>query len=92
MNKVVEYMAMGRPIFSFDLREARVSAAGAAVYVADDDAVGFASEIDHLLDDPALRESMGAQGRDRVKQALSWNESRHRLVAFYDGLLGVPAG
>lgn len=92
MNKVVEYMAMGRPVVSFDLREARVSAAGAAVYVPDDDVAGFASEIDRLLDDPALRESMGAQGRDRVERVLSWNESRRRLVAFYDGLLGVPAG
>ena len=33
MNKVVEYMAMGRPIVSFDLVEARVSAGDAAVYV-----------------------------------------------------------
>ena len=33
MNKVVEYMAMGRPVVSFELVEARVSAGDAAVYV-----------------------------------------------------------
>ena len=32
MNKIMEYMAMARPIVSFDLREARVSAGDAAVY------------------------------------------------------------
>lgn len=92
MNKVVEYMAMARPIVSFDLKEAHVSAGEAAVYVPDDDVVGFAKEIDRLLDDPERCAEMGARGRERVEKALSWDESRRRLVAFYDRLLGVPEG
>lgn len=87
MNKVVEYMAMGRPIVSFDLVEARVSAGASAVYVADDDEVEFARAVDRLLDTPEVRQHMGLVGRERVEQTLSWQESQGRLIRFYDRLL-----
>jgi glycosyltransferase involved in cell wall biosynthesis len=85
MNKVVEYMAMGRPIVSFDLKEARVSAGEAALYVADEGE--FARAVSELLDRPDLRERMGRVGRERVEKELSWQESRRRLIDFYDRLL-----
>jgi glycosyltransferase involved in cell wall biosynthesis len=87
MNKVVEYMAMGRPLVSFDLKEARVSAGGAAAYATADDEAAFAAQIDRLLRDAALREQMGARGRERVETHLSWENSRRALVSFYDRLL-----
>jgi glycosyltransferase involved in cell wall biosynthesis len=83
MNKVVEYMAMGRPIVSFDLLEARVSAGEAAVYVKDNNEAEFARAIDELLDDPAERARMGAIGHERVERELSWDTSRKNLLAFY---------
>ena len=55
MNKVMEYMAMGRPIVSFDLKEARVSAGDAAVYAPANDEAEFAKLIARLLDDPDER-------------------------------------
>jgi glycosyltransferase involved in cell wall biosynthesis len=84
MNKVVEYMAMARPLVSFDLVEARVSAAGAAVYVPANDEAAFAAAIDDLLDDPDRRKSMGVHGRQRVERELSWDTSRKNLLAFYE--------
>ncbi|MHA0289252.1 glycosyltransferase family 4 protein [Mycobacterium sp. C3-094] len=97
MNKVVEYMAMGRPIVSFDLAEARVSAGEAAVYVQDNDERAFAEAINSLLDDPVRRERMGDLGRRRVQDELSWQVSSRVLVWFYERLLGaqqrpVPVG
>jgi glycosyltransferase involved in cell wall biosynthesis len=83
MNKVVEYMAMGRPIVSFDLVEARVSADEAAVYVPANDELEFARAIDELLRDPVRRRMMGEIGRARVKDRLSWDCSRRELVRFY---------
>ncbi|MRH88263.1 glycosyltransferase [Nocardia sp. SYP-A9097] len=83
MNKVVEYMAMSRPLVSFELTEARVSAGAAAVYVADNDELGFAEAIVELLDDPARRDRMGSLGRARVERELSWDTSRNNLVEFY---------
>jgi glycosyltransferase involved in cell wall biosynthesis len=88
MNKVVEYMAMGRPIVSFDLREARVSAGEAAIYVPANDELAFAKAIDALLDDPERRDRMGESGRERVHNQLSWDISSRKLVEFYQHLLG----
>jgi glycosyltransferase involved in cell wall biosynthesis len=87
MNKVVEYMAMGRPIVSFELREAEVSAGDAAVYVPANDEAAFAKATDELLGDPERRARMGAFGRRRVEQDLSWAVSRRTLVRFYTRLL-----
>lgn len=89
MNKVVEYMAMGCPIVSFDLVEARVSAGDAAVFVPANDEGAFARAIDELLDDAGRRRSMGQSGRRRVEQHLSWDMSRRALVDFYSRLLGT---
>jgi glycosyltransferase involved in cell wall biosynthesis len=92
MNKVVEYMAIGRPLVSFDLREARVSAGEAAVYARADDERSFAALVGELLDDPERREWMGAVGRARVAEELSWAVSERNLLGFYERLLGrAPA-
>lgn len=87
MNKVVEYMAMGRPIVSFDLTEARVSAGDAAVYAPADDEHAFAKLLDDLLDDPQRRARMGAVGRERVAADLSWDVSERNLIGFYERLM-----
>ncbi|MEW2635056.1 glycosyltransferase family 4 protein [Streptomyces sp. NPDC048389] len=83
MNKVLEYMAMGRPIVSFDLREARVSAGDAAVYAPADDEAKFAGLIALLLDDPEKRARMGKIGQERISGRLSWRNSQASLLAAY---------
>lgn len=90
MNKVVEYMAMGRPLVSFELEEARVSAGEAAVYAPANDEVAFAELLDELLDDPDRRAKMGALGRARVESELSWATSRRNLLTCYARLLEYP--
>jgi len=84
MNKIMEYMAMSRPIVSFDLREARVSAGDAAVYATPNDESEFAKLIAYLMDDPELRRQMGEIGRARVAGELSWDHSRIALLAAYE--------
>jgi glycosyltransferase involved in cell wall biosynthesis len=91
MNKVLEYMAMGRPVVSFDLTEARVSAGDAAVYARADDEAEFAVKIDLLLRDEELRDAMGRRGRQRVETSLSWEHSRRALVEFYDRFFELRA-
>jgi glycosyltransferase involved in cell wall biosynthesis len=87
MNKVVEYMAMARPIVSFELLEARVSARESALYVRGTDVAAFASAIHELLHDPERRTRMGFVGRQRVERELSWDTSRRHLIDFYAGVL-----
>src|SRR6266481_6533195 len=70
--KIMEYMAYGKPIVSFDLKETRYSAQEAAIYVKPNDERQFALAIAKLMDDPALRARMGAFGRTRVERELQW--------------------
>ena len=44
MNKVMEYMALGKPIVQFDLREGRVSAGEASLYATRNDAAALAAD------------------------------------------------
>jgi glycosyltransferase involved in cell wall biosynthesis len=87
MNKIVEYMAMGRPVVAYDLVEARVSAGDAALYAKANDAVSFAACIEELLERPEQAAAMGARGRARVADALSWERSEQALLAAYDRAL-----
>jgi glycosyltransferase involved in cell wall biosynthesis len=87
MNKIVEYMAMSRPLVSFDLIEARVSAGEAALYATPNDEREFARLVAELLDDPERRAQMGALGRRRVEQELSWDHSRTQFLKAYETLL-----
>jgi len=87
--KVMEYMAYGKPIVSFDLRETRASAQGAALFVPCNDELAFAQAVATLMDEPELREAMGRLGRDRVEKELQWSVVSKNLVAAYDGLFST---
>lgn len=86
MNKIMEYMALGKPIVQFDLFEGRFSAQEASLYAKPNDAGDMAEKILQLLDDPALRERMGAFGRARVERDLAWPHEEPKLLAAYDAL------
>jgi glycosyltransferase involved in cell wall biosynthesis len=86
MNKIMEYMAMSRPVVSFDLREARVSAGDAALYATANDESEFAKLVARLLDDPDERHRMGEIGHARVGGPLSWERSRAALLAAYEAV------
>ena len=91
MNKVMEYMALGKPLVAFDLVETRVSAGKAGVFAKPNDELEFARKVCQLLDDPRQALCMGAAGRERVVKHLSWEHSvPHLLRAYADGL-GMPA-
>jgi glycosyltransferase involved in cell wall biosynthesis len=90
MTKIVEYMAMGRPIVSYDLAESKVSAGDAAIYAEADDVDSFAACIDTLLDDPDRRAAMSAEARTRI-EALSWQHSERALLAAYERALSKSA-
>lgn len=91
MNKVLEYMVMGRPIVSFDLREARVSAGDAALYAPANDETEFARLVALLLDDPEKRALMGKAGQERIGGPLAWRNSQRALLAAYDAAVSGGA-
>jgi glycosyltransferase involved in cell wall biosynthesis len=86
MNKVMEYMALGKPMVQFDLTEGRFSAQSASLYARRNDAADLAERIAELLDDPARRAAMGAFGRRRVENELEWRYEAPKLLAAYAAL------
>jgi len=86
MNKIMEYMALGKPIVQFDLTEGRVSAGDASWYARPNDVADLAQKIVALLADEPQRLRMGTVGRERVENALSWQHEAPRLLAAYEHL------
>lgn len=83
MNKILEYMAMGKPIVQFEVTEGRVSAGAASLYAAPNDPADLAAKIETLLEDPELRASMGRHGQARVARDLHWGGSVAPLLNAY---------
>ena len=88
MNKTMEYMAFGLPVIAFDLRETRVSAGNAAVYVQPNDEQQYAEAIVALVDDEPRRALMGKLARERVEQELAWDHQKGAYLGVYERVLG----
>lgn len=86
MNKILEYMAVGKPIVQFDMREGKYSAQDASLYAKPNDEIDFAKKILLLLEDEGLRKKMGEIGKARIKNDLSWDNSEKELIKAYNYL------
>jgi glycosyltransferase involved in cell wall biosynthesis len=89
MVKLMEYMALGRPVVAFDLPEHRRTARDAALYARPNDDADLARGIARLLDDPGERERLGRLGRERVERELAWPHNAPRLLDAYERVLGA---
>jgi glycosyltransferase involved in cell wall biosynthesis len=83
MVKMMEYMALKKPIVAFDLPEHRVTAGEAALYARPNDELDFARQIASLMDDPEQRKKMGEMGRERVEKELAWPYQKGFLLQAY---------
>lgn len=86
MNKIMEYMALGKPVVQFDLTEGRFSAQDASLYARKNDVVDLAEKILYLLDKPEERAKMGKFGKERVEKELEWGHEEPKLLAAYAAL------
>ncbi len=91
MIKTMEYMAMGKPVVAFDLTETRFSAQDAALYATPNLVEDFANKIEVLLDDEELRLKLGANGRKRIEEELSWDHTKQNLLLAYEMLFPSSA-
>ena len=89
MNKVMEYMALAKPMVQFDLAEGRFSAREASLYARRNNALDLAEKIVFLLDRPEMRKAMGEFGRRRVLEELEWRHEAPKLLAAYAALWGL---
>lgn len=86
MNKIMEYMSLGKPIVQFDLTEGRFSAQEASLYARPNDSIDLARKIVELLDDPERCRQMGDFGRKRVETELAWSYEEPKLLRAYETL------
>jgi glycosyltransferase involved in cell wall biosynthesis len=89
MNKTMEYMSFELPVVAFDLRETRVSAGAAAVYVEPNDVHQYAQAIVDLADDAAARAQLAKIGRARVEEELAWEFQARAYLDVYERLTGA---
>jgi glycosyltransferase involved in cell wall biosynthesis len=84
MQKIMEYMALGKPIVQFDMKEGKFSAGEASLYADKHNQIpDFAAKILWLLDNPDERKRMGEFGRKRVEEELAWDYSIPKLLEAY---------
>jgi glycosyltransferase involved in cell wall biosynthesis len=92
MNKMIEYLAFGRPVVAFSLREHRNTAADCAVFVKPNDEPGMAVAIRDLLLDEERRAALSQDGQRRFREILAWENSEKELIDRYSALLDCAPG
>jgi glycosyltransferase involved in cell wall biosynthesis len=91
MNKILEYMALKRPVVQFDLTEGRRSAGDASAYARRNDVGDLAATIAGLLDDEPRRIAMGDEGYRRMRDELEWKHQAPKLLRAYAKAMRRPA-
>ncbi|HMI59964.1 MAG TPA: glycosyltransferase family 4 protein [Puia sp.] len=84
MNKIMEYMALKKPIVQYDLKEGRFSADHASLYACNTNTTDFADKIIWLLDHPEDRTRRGEYGYHKIVNELSWDYESRKLVDFFN--------
>lgn len=85
--KVLDAMAMAKPIVSTTLGCEGLDLAPERDYLAADTPEAFVEQICRLIDDSRLRAAMGERGRRVVLEQYAWARIVERLLAGYEGLV-----
>ena len=83
MIKMMDYMALGKPIVAYDMTENRVSGGDAVLYAIPSDPQDLAKQLMRLINDKSLRQSLGKEGRRRIENRLAWEFSAENLRSLY---------
>ena len=82
-QKLLNYMASGRPIVSFDGSSALLEHDHTALLVADEDTDAFAQAILHILSEPQLGARLGHAARNQVIAAYGWQNVAEKVEDVY---------
>lgn len=85
--KIMEYMALSKPIVQYDGIEGRVSAQDASFYIENNDECAFGDAIIYLLKNKEKMREMGAYGVKRVREVLQWDIQKEILLKIYKEVL-----
>ena len=88
-QKLLNYMATGRPIVSFASSAALLEHEHDGLIVADNDIRGFADAVLRVIRDPALGRSLGRAATAKVIARHSWSAVAERVEAVYARVTGA---
>lgn len=83
MNKIMDYMSLGKPIVQYDLKEGKYSAQKSSLYAKPNDRSDFAKKLHKLILNPKTREKMGKEGYLRVQSELHWGIEEPKYLSAY---------
>lgn len=83
MNKLMEYMMLGKAVATFDLPETRVTGQDAVAYAPRVDAQSMADTIVALADNPDTSSQLGRAARRRIDTVLGWQHQAEALLSVY---------
>jgi len=86
MNKLMEYMALGKATVAYDMTETRFTGADSIAYVDESTAQALAEEIVSLANDPDRRSDLGEKARTRIHSALCWERQIDNLISVYESI------
>ena len=85
--KVVEYMALGKPVVMSRISEENVLTWGnGGLLVTPGDVSELTSSLISLIEDEKLRNSLGENGRRFIEKEYSWQKITKKLISIYRSL------
>jgi glycosyltransferase involved in cell wall biosynthesis len=90
--KILEAMAMARPVVSTSLGAEGIDAQAGVDLLIADEPPAFARAVGRALDDQALAAQLGSSGRALVEARYTWKASAHRLEWFFQELVESQRG
>lgn len=85
--KIPEYLAMGKPVITFQNGIGRVFRDGAQVLKHDGTPQDIASKVTALLQNPQLAETLGRRARQVAEKLFDWKSNSRHLVHIYEQYL-----
>ncbi|MGB9880421.1 MAG: glycosyltransferase family 4 protein [Anaerolineae bacterium] len=83
-GKLLNYMAMGLPVVSFDVPVSREYLDSLGVYARPGDATSLAEALETVLADRAQARALGQRLRQRAIEHYTWLEAGQRIMDVYD--------
>ena len=88
-QKLLNYMAAGKAIVSFDGSAVHLEHEHTGLRVPDGDVAAMADAIARLLDNPAFASTLGNAARRQVQRDFSWDSVATRVEAVYSAVLAA---
>lgn len=90
-QKMLNYMAAGRGIVSFETSRGPLEHGRTGLVVPDGDVTAFATAILRLLREPELASSLGDAARREVVARHGWHHVAEQVTSVYERLIGTDA-